>query len=1114
MQGITVQGEDVDHASSGSDEMEGEAEYEVERILYEDLQEDGTSVYLVKWLGYPDEECTWEPATSFLDPHTLEDWKRQLAMDDALDHEGLANLQARMDAFQEAQREKTELEAQEHAAQRSPGHKKRQRESPQSPPSPRPPALKKSRIAPNEVNEANSPDGPVRRKNTQSAPSNQAPSSNPVSNTPQLSIGSAGKSPGSSAASVSQGLDLQLLRKDAAVSRPSERISFAKNPLQPVRSQPDIPAIAKSRPSATDQSAPSKLDRTPFKAGQRFKTLSHQNNYQKMARLEPAPDISKLQLKGVDDWGASAQSTQAWQDIGTRNISMDSPLFLPDDGNGFDASAARQNPGDISAASAKKPKILSAVAKPIIGDSTVGQLGSSLGTKAESFEPVIPDPRRQPPSAGSKAQLTGRSLASNASGTELHPAADHVTPNSVVPLTAKTEERGKSTLATDVAVTSRSYPGTKQGSYSAAATAENGNDVPKDRPPSWSAEQTGKAPDTDAETMEPKAHQSLQRPSFFRVSAPTPVIGPSTFQGLNGRTYKKGEVLVYLHFGSHEVGFVKFTELPLWMNKLIIATKKPLKAMLEVHFQQDYVRSRDEFAVDSNAVSLHSALATMQVDKWQIDKGIHGLGAIEPYEDTINALQGLAEYLENNNVAAIWASPNPHDTAMLILFSMKAADWHYLNLPPFPLSNSRLRLAVVKKLTGFSASHRSQDVRMTSPDRDAAFPPKSPRLRRLSTTARTNAAFQSPIETASSLVSQSRVSERPVQTSKSPRRRNSKPLRAASAGAELTFLADFDGMIAGLDTKAQRRSRFYIAFAKSDPPAAKAVKEWLLSQAVSFRKIFSDVGSEDWEDIRIDMEQKTVMLFSDGYPNYASDFPHFYRYLRTSNFCYTLSFVGKTSDRIGQRNTVTRLFPRGTVLCITEATILRHAEATVQLLKWFEKSSIKKEEFWKLIVPPNLDSWLMACAAKLHASTQARYGDVLAAVQRLQTRSLEINLLKRQRYEDPEQYARDTSFLKQDGLVISPGNTSDYEGNHWEHTTMDEQALQQRDQKFVDYFIGWSTLNAHKYRQFQLADAKHTQQTERNACHIWFRHPNTVSGVEPKTLGDKETTNAFPESYV
>lgn len=48
-------------------------EYAVDTVLAA-RETDGVTQYLVKWEGYPEERCTWEPATSFQSLDTLSDW--------------------------------------------------------------------------------------------------------------------------------------------------------------------------------------------------------------------------------------------------------------------------------------------------------------------------------------------------------------------------------------------------------------------------------------------------------------------------------------------------------------------------------------------------------------------------------------------------------------------------------------------------------------------------------------------------------------------------------------------------------------------------------------------------------------------------------------------------------------------------------------------------------------------------------------------------------------------------------------------------------------------------------------------------------------------------------
>lgn len=60
-------------------------EYAVDTVLAA-RETDGVTQYLVKWEGYPEERCTWEPATSFQSLDTLSDWdEKKLRIEQGLE---------------------------------------------------------------------------------------------------------------------------------------------------------------------------------------------------------------------------------------------------------------------------------------------------------------------------------------------------------------------------------------------------------------------------------------------------------------------------------------------------------------------------------------------------------------------------------------------------------------------------------------------------------------------------------------------------------------------------------------------------------------------------------------------------------------------------------------------------------------------------------------------------------------------------------------------------------------------------------------------------------------------------------------------------------------------
>ncbi len=74
--GSPVSSDDDSISLTSTAPSEPKDEYLIEGILAE-REEDGTTRYLVKWEGYPDERCTWEPASSFQDEQTFHDWQNR-----------------------------------------------------------------------------------------------------------------------------------------------------------------------------------------------------------------------------------------------------------------------------------------------------------------------------------------------------------------------------------------------------------------------------------------------------------------------------------------------------------------------------------------------------------------------------------------------------------------------------------------------------------------------------------------------------------------------------------------------------------------------------------------------------------------------------------------------------------------------------------------------------------------------------------------------------------------------------------------------------------------------------------------------------------------------------
>ena len=66
--------EDDTVSVTSSIRSEQQDEYEIVRVLGEDVNEKGITVYLVEWEGYPLERCSWEPAAQFTSSESIDQW--------------------------------------------------------------------------------------------------------------------------------------------------------------------------------------------------------------------------------------------------------------------------------------------------------------------------------------------------------------------------------------------------------------------------------------------------------------------------------------------------------------------------------------------------------------------------------------------------------------------------------------------------------------------------------------------------------------------------------------------------------------------------------------------------------------------------------------------------------------------------------------------------------------------------------------------------------------------------------------------------------------------------------------------------------------------------------
>ena len=544
----------------------------------------GRPIYLVKWLNYSDAQCTWEPAESFLTAATLADWKLQLANNDTLDEEEIARVQARMDALSQDRGEQTP-ESAVHVSPNAVAHqdsnRKRPRQSPTASDRPRSrdaTGRRKGIAHPFQPKRKNQTD-PVHTKSASMGPDISNPQATPMQaksfegmtetsrmgskinllnldtvRNPQTSrsISAAyGPHPAPKNPSHTENRLQKVLGKD---SRTGPGTASSSTTVQTLQRQSDANSIQASTDKRNNSQgvsfSPSNSARAGETAGIPFKNLRH-NDYVKKARREPAPDMSKLKLRSPEDFiQPSLRPPQVPATATNRTGSRDSPLFMPEE-NVMAESITEDSSAQVLVPESLELRPLAHVSNvtpraPILksqGAAIENQTLESRSTRAatESERPAFLDSR----------QIDKQTLSS---AKDQHATLD-------LPPTEHRDTELRQPTADGIPQTS--------------ATAT-------------------KPPRRDSRLIQPPAHTA--------TSLKSSIVGDDFITAANGRFFKKGEIIIYLRFGDHAVGDVRFVNLPWWTSGKILRLKDPQAKKIYLHFLQHLVMDTEIFSALSQKV--------------------------------------------------------------------------------------------------------------------------------------------------------------------------------------------------------------------------------------------------------------------------------------------------------------------------------------------------------------------------------------------------------------------------------------------------------------------------------------------------------------------------------
>lgn len=629
---------------------------------------------------------------------------------------------------------------------------------------------------------------------------------------------------------------------------------------------------------------------------------------------------------------------------------------------------------------------------------------------------------------------------------------------------------------------------------------------------------------------------------------PTQAIAPGH------RTWAKHELVVYVSLGQHPVGDLKIANIDGYLRTQLMALKQTVRSfVIPLAFEQQLV--------------LKAAEVQRSPTVWS---NTHPrCYPTNPFEDTAPIYLEFAQYLERNDLTAVWEHPT--SDMLLLLFAPTSYTWkqmgRYKDTPANPglVIETRQRQSGPQRLPAMPPQPASRGTIVCRHWRaghcwrndDCHFAHTlevaSPTARRVSMSAanpdrsRHQAEDSSPLRLDASPTgdrlalfrSQSTAAVEPVQKTASAagteptpdsrikrKRRASVHESAFTKAADVaptvpneqksasdpsqhrvdwTFTADYRALIKLIKKQAivdSKMPRILIAFPEENLIQCDALQAWAL-QHTSSRCVFA---ARDWKELlQISRpNDPNIFFFREGYPIFTQ-LESFYEFLhRDEVVCHSVSWE-ITAGTQKAKYRVKPLFPRRTLMLITEDVLLLKPAIASYILEWFIVTYNTRNATGKLMIRPGVQNFLESRAQALAAAnnkeeTQDTLKLLISVRDLLPTMDVTVpgttSLLSD--FLGNEDVVRSSSFLAFPHLP---------EYDHQPTASTDEAEVAKRDHFLIHYFRTLSVAEADQFGRFLVLHNGKAAQTA-DTQHISFRSVATfVEGLKDrKSKGDEAKT--------
>ncbi|TPX23689.1 hypothetical protein DIZ76_013025 [Coccidioides immitis] len=532
-------------------------------------------------------------------------------------------------------------------------------------------------------------------------------------------------------------------------------------------------------------------------------------------------------------------------------------------------------------------------------------------------------------------------------------------------------------------------------------------------------------------------HQTRQTSSDQRPLWPNSTISPHdkektqeftprlSHRASTRRFWNPGEVLVKLKFGAVDkvIGDVRICGLNPTSKGQLLNLKS---GTIDINFN-DVCTSKEYEMLCDRRTNVKYANA------WVVG-----------YEDTAKEVTAMANYLRQNDLAAIWHHPAEHVQTAFIAYASSSTSWNFfdrdMEFPP----NSSLRIVARSYLPTVSTVRRQ----LTSP---SVAEPQMPPSQSTATTAPQNPiVIDDPVSTTSKSV---------TVLASIPKDLGNKDI--VSIFRERWSITFEELSLVNAPKKDGSARAFYLYF----PPEAEEEFQLVLKFLRKYTNaIFSNRLKGDWERFAETVTSGTV-LFHQSYIWYEF-MPGLHKLLRRYVNVFNISLASPVKH-IGSTTHLQRLFPHGSVILMTEDYMIHETEAALNAMKWFRSHSEKKYPgTWKMFFRPNILGWLSNIFDKW---PDDKMYQIYCIIEYMIPEYPEGHYNWYNGDGSPDSLDGETDDEGQHHPFISPSFIPDYGSRKEDAHENIPKGLSQEERNMdhlVEYFAGWAICNCDKYRRF------------------------------------------------